>query len=150
MTEQSERIPVDEEYLRALGRATYNFVYLEWSIICLTETLQKGFVKKASPKTARDISNSFCNEVKLLDDTRSFKVPLQALAGEFSQIVIERNCLMHANPYTAKTGEQRMRYDGPHGHRDWTIELMTEFSGRTAAAAREAGNLLHNMPDIPG
>ena len=33
MTEQSERIPAAEDYLRALGRATYNFAYLEWGVI---------------------------------------------------------------------------------------------------------------------
>lgn len=144
LTEHPEHIPVAEEYLRALGRATYNFAYLEWAIIWLTETMRPGFLRGASNKTAGDISGCFSSAVESLENTNASKVRLQALASEFSQIVYDRNSLMHGNPHTAQTGEQRLFYDGRHGRSDWTIELMTRFSARTATAAAEAVDLLHN------
>ena len=144
MTEQSERIPVAEDYLRALGRAAYNFAYLEWGVIWLTETLQSGFLKKASTMTAGQIANCFSKAVEILDDTEPDKVPLRSLATDFVQIVADRNSLMHGNPHTAQTGEQRLLYDGRHGRRDWTIGSITQFSSRAATASVEAGVMLHN------
>ena len=144
MTEQSERIPVAEDYLRALGRATYNFAYLEWDVIWLTETLQSGFLRKASTMTAGQVADCFSKAVEKLDDTDPDKVRLQTLASDFIQIVADRNSLMHGNPHTAKTGEQRLLYDGRHGRRDWTIESMIQFSERDATASIEAGTMLQN------
>ena len=144
MTEQSERIPASDEYLRALGRATYNFAYLEWGIIWLAEILQPGFHRNASGKTAGKIAGCFSKAVELLDDTQPSKIRLRALASDFTQIVDDRNSLMHGNPHTARTGEQRLLYAGRHGRRDWTIKLMTRFSSRSATAAVETNDLLHD------
>ncbi|MCY4270745.1 MAG: hypothetical protein OXE80_11310 [Gammaproteobacteria bacterium] len=143
IVEQSERIPAADEYLRALGRATYNFAYLEQGIVHLMETLQPGFLKEASGKTAGQISNCFSKAVELLEDTQSCKVRLQTLAKYFIQIVDDRNSLMHGNPHTAQMGEQRLLYDDRHGRRDWTVESIVQFSSRTATASIEAGDLLH-------
>lgn len=144
MTEQSERIPAAEDYLRALGRATYNFAYLEWGVIWLTETLQSGFLRKASTMTAGQIAECFSKAVKMLDDTDPDKIRLRTLASDFIQIVADRNSLMHGNPHTAQTGEQRLLYEGRHGRRDWTIESMTQFSAHAATASIEAGDVLHS------
>jgi len=147
IADRSERIPVSDEYLRALGRATYNFAYLEWGIIHLTKTLRPDFLQDATSKTAGELSGCFSKAVELLDDTWPSKARLQTLAEYFTQIVAARNSLMHGNPHTAQTGEQRLLYDGRHGRRDWTIELMAEFSSRAATASMEVGDLLHG--DLP-
>ena len=118
MTEEAERIPVAENYLRALGRAAYNFAYLEWGAIWLTETLQLGFLKRASTMTAGQIADHFTNAGKVLDEIEPDEVPLRALATDFVQILADRNSLIHGNPFTAQTGEQRLLYDGRHGRRD--------------------------------
>lgn len=144
MTELSERIPVAEDYLSALGRATYNFSYLEWGIIWLTETLQPGFLQTSSTMTAGNIAEKFSSVVEKLDMGDADKTKLQILAKNCSDLVTIRNSLMHGNPYTALSGEQRLLYDGKHGRKDWTIDSMKEFSTRTAAASIEAGRLLHN------
>ena len=65
-------------------------------------------------------------------------------ARNFSNLVLNRNRLMHGNPHTALSGEQRLLYDGKHGRKDCTIDSMTDFSSRTATASIEAGELLHN------
>ena len=94
--------------------------------------------------TARNIEEKFSSVVKKLDKTDVDKNRLNILAKEFSNLVTIRNSLMHGNPYTALSGEQRLLYDGKHGRKDWTIDSMKEFSTRTAAASIEAGKLLHN------
>lgn len=144
MTKKSERIPVAEDYLRALGRATYDFACLEWGIIWLTETLQTVLLKKASTMTAGQIADCFSNVVEILDDTDSDKKRLLAIASDFAQIVTERNRLMHGHPHTTETGEQRLLYNGKHGRKEWTIDLMTSFPERAATASIKAGGVLNN------
>ena len=144
MTEQSELIPVAEDYLCALGRATYNFSYLEWGVIWLTETLQPRFLQMASSMTASNVAEKFSSAVEKLDNTDPDKTRLQILARNFSDLVPNRNSLMHGNPHTALSGEQRLLYDGKHGRKDWTIDSIRDFSSRTATASIEVGQLLHN------
>jgi len=145
LTEQSERIPVTEDYLIALGLAVYNFAYLEWDIIWLTETLQPGFLYLASKMTAGNIADKFSNAVEKLDETAPDRTRLEKLACDFSDLVSMRNSLMHGNPYTASSGEQRLLYGGRHGRKDWTIDSMRDFSLRIADASIEAGELLPNV-----
>ena len=144
LTEQSERIPVTDDYLRALGRATYNFVYLEWAIVWLTETLQPGFVRTVSTMTAGKIGKRFSEAVGNLDDAVPDKDRLQELTRDFAELVTDRNSLVHATPHTSPTDEQRLLYGGRHGRQDWTIDTMTGFSSRTAMASIKATKLLHN------
>ena len=144
MTEQSERIPVSNEYLQALGRATYNFASSEWGIVWLMETIRPGFLKTASGLTAGMIAKQFLKAVERLDDTVPDKDRLRALGHGFNELIQERNGLLHGNPYTAPGGEQRLLYDGKNGHRDWSIEAMREFASRAATVSIEANSLLHD------
>lgn len=143
MANQAERIPVDDRYIRALGRATYNFAYLEWGIVWLTETIQVGFLNEVRKLTAGQIANRFRQAVGTLGDNNSDKVALELLASIFAELVEDRNRLMHGNPFTATGSEQRLLYDGKHGRKDWTIQLIEDFSERAATASIEAGRLLH-------
>jgi hypothetical protein len=54
MTLIPERIPADDRYLRDLGRATYNFAYLEWGVIWIGEKLDPGFLNKVTPLNHTD------------------------------------------------------------------------------------------------
>ena len=143
MADQAERIPVDDDYLRALGRAAYNFAYLEWGIVWLTEIIKFGFLSEVRQLTAGQIANRFSQAVSKLADDDANKLSLQLLASSFADLVEDRNRLMHGNPFTAEGGEQRLLYDGRHGRKDWTIRLIDEFSEQTATASIEAGRLLH-------
>jgi hypothetical protein len=143
MAKQSERIPVNDQYLHALGRAAYNFAYLEWGIVWLTETIQFGFLNEVRNLTAGQIANRFSQAADGLADDDPNKSALQSLAHSFSDLVEERNRLMHGNPFTAEGGEQRLLYDGRHGRKDWTVALIDKFSEQTAIASIEAGRLLH-------
>lgn len=143
MANQAERIPVDDQYLRSLGRATYNFAYLEWGIVWLTETIQFGFLTEVHKLTAGQIANRFSKAVGNLADEVPDKQALQSLSSSFTDLVEDRNRLMHGNPFTATGGEQRLLYDGKHGRKDWTIQSVDDFSEKTATASIEAGRLLH-------
>ena len=144
MTDQSERIPASDDYLRALGRATYNFAYLEWAVVWLMETMQPSFLQQVAKMTAGQIADHFCDAVEKLDNTVSDKEQLREISGKFKSLVSERNSLMHGNPYTAVGGEQRLLYIGRHGRRDWTLASMRDFSSRTATASIEANGVLHS------
>jgi hypothetical protein len=143
MANEADRIPVEDRYLHALGRATYNFAYLEWGIVWLTETIEVGFLNEVRNLTAGQIAKRFSQSLGQLASKDPDKAPLQELASLFERLVEDRNRLMHGNPFTAAGGEQRLLYDGKHGRKDWTIELIGAFSDQTAAASIEAGRLLH-------
>ena len=143
MANQAERIPAEDRYLRGLGRATYNFAYLEWGIVWLTETIDVGFLSEVRKLTAGLIATRFSRAVDDLANQDPDKAALQLLASSFTDLVEDRNKLMHGNPFTAAEGEQRLLYEGRHGRKDWTIQLIDDFSEQTATASIEAGRLLH-------
>ncbi len=143
MTQPRDRIPASDAYLRALGRASYNFAYLEWGVVWLTETIDQGFLGQVSSLTAGQIARRFSDAVGTLNDGDDDKAAMLALAAVFTDLVEDRNRLMHGNPFTAQGGEQRLLYNGRHGRKDWTIDLMSEFADRLAQASIEAGRLIH-------
>lgn len=104
MADQSERIPVANAYLRALGRAVYNFTYLEWGIVWLTETMEPGFASKVGTLTAGQIANHFANAVKQMNGADPGKKDLENLVSIFKALVDDRNRLVHGNPFTAEGG----------------------------------------------
>jgi hypothetical protein len=142
MTRSADRIPVESAYLEALGRAVYNFAYLEWGVIWLCETLQPGFLRKAAKLTAGQIKDEF---IRMSADFRSDSgfEDLKYLSEMFAELVHDRNRLVHGNPFSAPSGEQRLGYRGKHGDADWTIDLIYEFADRTANASLRASRLLH-------
>lgn len=138
-----ESIPARDDYLRELGRATYNFAYLEWGIIWLTETLEPGFLSIAQTLTAGIIAQRFADAVTKVPASVGDQSELENLARNFREMVVERNRLFHGNPFTAKNGEQRLLYSGKHGRKEWTENLIQQFSDVAATLGAEASRLLH-------
>ena len=143
MAASSESIPANDQYLRELGRATYNFAYLEWAVVWLTGTIEPGFLSEATTHTAVQIAGRFTVAVEKVPASDCDQPELADLARNFRDLVKERNRLIHGNPFTAETGEQRLLYSGRLGGKDWTEELIREFSDVAANLARVAGRLLH-------
>ncbi|MDE4099099.1 hypothetical protein [Phaeobacter gallaeciensis] len=143
MTPIRESIPASEQYLRNLGRATYNFAYLEWAIVWLAESLEPGFLNEAPTLTAGQIARRFTNAVERVPAAAPDQSRLVELATEFSKIVEERNRLIHGNPFTADNNEQRLLYSGKHGRKDWTLELIDQFSDAAATLSSAASRILH-------
>lgn len=138
-----ESIPARDQYLRELGRATYNFAYLEWGIVWLTETLEPGFLSISQTLTAGQLAQKFTDAVERVPASDGDQPELADLARNFRELVKERNRLIHGNPFTAESGEQRLLYSGKHGRKDWTEELIQRFSDVTATLGSRAGRLLH-------
>jgi hypothetical protein len=128
----------------AVGRAAYNFAYLEWGIVWLAETMEPGFVAAVGSLTAGQIADRFEQFVNRIANTDPDLPRLKALAASFFDLVDDRNALVHGRPYTAQGDEQRLLYNGRKGRRDWTIEDIIEAARSFEKAAIEAGNLLHN------
>ncbi|MEL6948151.1 MAG: hypothetical protein AAFO73_11025 [Pseudomonadota bacterium] len=141
MSREAERIPVSDAYLRAVGRATYNFSYLEWGIVWLSETLERGFLDKVSRMTAGQIAEHFSRLTSKLEGEDGER--LIALARTFTELVVDRNRLMHGNPYTADGGVQQLSYNGKHGRKQWTESDIMDFADKVASASIESGQLLH-------
>ena len=141
MSREAERIPVSDDYIRALGRATYNFAYLEWGIIWLSETIERGFLTEVPSMTAGQIATHFSRLA--LKQEGDDKERLIALACSFTTLVQDRNRLMHGNPYTAENGIQQLLYNGRHGQKRWSESDIMDFADKVASASIEAGQLLH-------
>lgn len=143
MTPVRERVPANDQYLREIGRATYNFAYVEWGIVWLVETLEPGFLHDAHTLTAGQIARRFLSAVERVPANEPDQPELTELASRFLGLVEERNRLIHGNPFTAENGEQRLLYSGKHGRKEWTEELLEQFSNDAATLGSAAGRLLH-------
>lgn len=138
------QIPVADTYIAALGRATYNFAYLEWGIVWLGETLNPGFLSTVYSLTAGQIAQkfeSFVNDVPM-NDPDQFRLVM--LAGVFLDLVNRRNALIHGSPFTAVSGEQRLLYKGKNSSQEWKQDDIIDAAQLFETAAIEAVSLLHN------
>lgn len=127
------RVLVDESYVRALGQAVYSFSYLEWGAIWMVEKLTGEFINQSLYKM-------MSGQV-----AAALKKAVKSNRSRFSDEVYEelRNCykalfhavdiradLLHAHPFTAEGGEQRLGRQGQFDRIDWgvdKIEAATEF-----------------------
>jgi hypothetical protein len=138
----SFRIPVAEEYVIALGRATYNFAYLEWGIVWIGQALKPGFINDVSEWTAGKIGKKIETIIAASCGHRLFQ-ELSTLSAKFSQLVKRRDSLMHGNPYTAEGGTQQLLYNGRHGRQEWRVQDILNVAREFEDAAIEASRLLH-------
>lgn len=139
------RISAEATYLSALGRATYNFAYLEWGIVWIAERLGPGYVNTVRGKMAGKIATDFERLSQQPTDS-SLKARLTLLASNFKALVERRNGLIHANPITADGGAQRLRDSGKPGRRDvfeWAESDILELAREFELAAIEAIDILH-------
>ena len=143
MSNDAERIPVEDEYLRALGRAAYNFAYLEWGIIWLAETIKPGSLRKLPKLTAGKIARRFKRAVEAVPESDPDKTPLLTLASRFEALAKDRDRLLHGTPHTASGGEQRLKYGGRHGVKDWTVDKIIDFAGEVATTALDSSKIFH-------
>jgi hypothetical protein len=128
MTPVRDRIPAEPEYLQALGRAAYNFTYLEWGIVWLGETLLDGFIGWCSKQTAQQIGERFAKLARAVPPDDDDREALICIAGKFLTLVLDRNRLLHAHPYTATDGEQRLGYRGKSEPKDWPKSEIEMFA----------------------
>lgn len=136
------RIPSDPEYVRAVGQAHYNFTYLEWGIVWTIVKLSAddfGSVPKGKP--AGYIAKAL---IRSIDSTspslpKPLRTRLVKVHERFLEAINVRNKLMHAHPYTAEGGLQRLGSSGikwPHEEVDEAAKLFEDL-------AIEANDIFH-------
>jgi hypothetical protein len=115
MSAPATRVLVDDSYAALVGKAVYVFAYYEWSIIWILEFLQPGFVStysRGNPMTSGQVRDKLRTTINSL--TTSFvKVTRQELedcCAKFDGLIVRRNALIHAHPFTDTDGKQLLAY----------------------------------------
>lgn len=127
MNDDRLRIPVESDYLQAIGMALYAFTRLEWSAVWCIEKLSPESIGPMSERTAGGIGKAFQKEVGKLGLSPDHMLCLAA--DEFAQLADVRNGICHAHPGTAVDGAQRLfRHGTP-----WTVALLEDAADKFAA-----------------
>jgi hypothetical protein len=139
------RIPIAQSYASAIGRAAYNFAYLEWGIICIGEKIQPGFINVVEGKPAGSTASHFgkvLSSASTLDPHLNAR--LKKLAASFEDLAKKRNLLLHGTPMTAPDQEQLLRYFGKGKIFEWGEEDILKAAEDFELAAIEANDIFHN------
>lgn len=136
------RIPADDIYLQSVGRAFYNFTYLEWVVVwTIVKLSADGFGSVPRGKTAAVIAKAFR---RAIDTTKPpLSAPLLQKLINFHKMYLEairsRNKLLHAHPYTAPGGAQQLGGGGV----EWPVEAVDEAAQLFERAAIEGNAIFH-------
>jgi hypothetical protein len=133
------RVPIADDYVVALGRATYVFATLEWNAVWCCERLKPGFVIKLGKKTAGNIATSLTKYVSQLGD-ESLKQACIGPADEFERLVKIRNGLVHGKPGTSSNNVQCLFRDGV----TWTVEMIDDAADQFTACSESLNKLLYD------
>lgn len=134
------RIPVEEKYIVAIGRATYNFTYLEKIIVDIIAKISEKGHNAIPPKAT---AGTICRTLEALIKSAPTEIQsdLYSLHSSFkSAIDNDRNKLLHAHPYTSLDGEQQVGYHD----KEWTIELIYEVAKKFELIAIIGSELYHS------
>jgi hypothetical protein len=144
----TRRLSVDPENVCALGYAVYAFSFSEWGAVWLAETLKPKYIQtelrsRGVEGIKKKPAGKIADDLKTIIEEASGRFPelhirLKEFQVEFKALVRQRNNLLHANPHTAKGGEQRLLH---LDRSDWTIAEIDERARRFEVASVEAGAL---------
>lgn len=140
--EYATRVPVADQYLISLGRATYVFAYYESMIVDLIDCFSPGFKAEVARSKRNYTAGSILAKLKeLLDNagtdySRISKDELQAVHDRFDAFIDRRNSLIHGRPITAPDGSQILAYQGHAGKakpdEHWPAPAIDDFSNEIA------------------
>lgn len=140
MKDDRLRVPIDGPYRHAVGLATICFARLEWDAIWCCEKLMPGYIHTVATKTAGQIAKDLINRAANHPDP-AIVASLGAAAVKFKRLVGRRNDLVHTNPGTASSGEQRLfRYGA-----EWTIPMVEDLADEFVAASSPLNHHLHYL-----
>jgi hypothetical protein len=148
------RVPVDDSYAALVGKAVYVFAYYEWSIIWIIELLDPGFVDRYSrgnPMTSWEVRKAL---QAVIDNpatcfTKVTKQQLENCRSEFEKLIVKRNALIHAHPYTDADGSQILLYQTkptkPLPDMKWPKQAIEAIVAEFDNAACSTGVLLDKL-----
>lgn len=129
MTDERFLLPIDTPYLEAVGLAVFCFARLEWDAVWCCEKIQPGYIHTVGTKTAGQIANGLVQLAANYSDV-AIQASLGLAATQFKGHTKRRNDLMHGNPGTASSGDQRLFRNG----REWTIPELNVLADEFTAA----------------
>lgn len=119
------RIPAEDGYIFSIGRAFYNYTYLEWGVIWTIAKLSSGGMT-AVPKgeTAKVIATALIRAIENTEPPlpKQLRFELVKFHEAFLEAIRRRNKLLHAHPYTAPGGDQQL---GGGGF-EWPVSAVDE------------------------
>jgi len=133
----SFRIPANENYLQALGRAFYNFTYLEKIVKDIIIKLNNGQNVIKEKATAGEIKNILKG---MNFSGHPAEADLNHFVSGFESTVNIRNRLLHANPYTTIDGDQEIIYKD----NAWPIEDVYNAAQEFENLAILGSDIFHN------
>jgi hypothetical protein len=144
-----ERIPADPIYLQALGRAFYNFVYLEEIVFHMIGRLhRKGYDAVGDLDTAGQIAKTLGTSINRAELPIELRDRLSEFQEQFRLATKhERNDLLHSRPYSTPSGEQRLSRRNPaipSTNIYWPLERVHEAAELFARLAIEGSSIFHD------
>lgn len=140
------RVPSHPEYLLALGQAAYSYCYLEWQVIWLAKKLDPVFeIHSTHELTGGKIAGLFKAAVRtakpgLADETYR---RLRGGYAELFRLVSIRSDLLHAHPFTAQDGSQRLGRYKNGAIVEWTLDAIDNACRRFDELAIELNDIFH-------
>lgn len=137
------RIPAKPVYLQALGRAFYNFTYLEWTVVwTIVKLSPDAFGGVPRGEGAGAIARAL---VRGIDETDPpLPNDLRRRLVKFHEAYLEakrqRDKLLHAHPYTAASGKQQL---SSGSNLEWPIEKVYEAAKLFEDAAIMGNEIFH-------
>jgi hypothetical protein len=133
------RVPVDDEYSKAIGLAMFAFARLEWNAVWCIEKLAPGSIGPVSERTAGGVGKALAQQVAALG--LPVDHPLPKATVEYERLVKVRNGICHAKPGTDALGEQRLFREGVF----WTIETINDAADDFTACEIKLNDLLYGF-----
>lgn len=138
----NSRIPADSDYLHTVGRAFYNFTYLEWVVVWTIAKLSAdGFRSVPRGQTASHIAKALINAIDTAEPPLPDKLRCDLVKFHESYLVAiaRRNKLLHAHPYTAADGTQQLGSEGI----EWPTDVVDEAAKLFEDAAIAGNAIFH-------
>ncbi len=103
------RSPLKPDYAEALGRAAFTFATCEWQVAWCLEKIKPGSLGKVVGEelTAGKIAKRFIDACRSMPKSKE-REALIAISLRFSDLVEERNRILHGKPCTGPNGEPRL------------------------------------------
>jgi hypothetical protein len=138
----TSRIPADPTYLAALGRAHYNFVYLEWIVVSTIVRLRDGdWSEVPQRRPAGHILIALCRSIEQATPPlpNGLRARLRSFSKAFDDCIDVRNKLLHAHPFTADGGAQQVGSPG----REWSLDRIHDAAKQFEDAAITGNDIYH-------
>lgn len=133
------RIPIDGDYLKAIGTAVYCFATLEWNAVYCGEKLSPGYVGKLAKKTAGKIATDVAKFESLISDPNK-RARYRTATSEFVRLAKSRNDLLHSNSATVGHEQRLVRQGKP-----WQANEIDDLADEFAACSIELNELYHKV-----